>query len=106
LTVKPSTRPVPARSESVGIVDAVAPGQGRHHERQELVADVGPSRFVAQIEVGIDPAREGPDAGPGWPAEEAHISHQTVIVKGRVKPVEAVRRSHLSGVLPAGSVLS
>jgi hypothetical protein len=97
---------VPARSESVGISDAVAPGQGRHHERQELVADVGPSRFVAQVEVGIDELAEAQMLGQGGRQEEARISHQTVIVKGRVNPVEAVRRSHLSGALPAGSVLS
>lgn len=40
--------------QRIGIIDAVAARERRHHQRQELVADVGPAHCRPQVEVLID----------------------------------------------------
>ncbi len=96
----------PARSQRVGVVDAVAAGERRHDERQELVADVRSAGLVAEVEVGLDEILHAEVVGQGGRQEEARVGDEAVVVEGGFQSVEAVRRSHLSGVLLGGSVLS
>ena len=43
----------PARAQHVGVVDAVAAGQCGGHQCHQLVAWVGPSRGITQIQVAV-----------------------------------------------------
>jgi hypothetical protein len=40
--------------------------------------------------------------GEGGRQKEPRVGHQAIVVEGRVEPVEAVRRSHLSGAPLSG----
>jgi hypothetical protein len=56
---------------------------------------------VAGLKLRIDKLGEAQVPGEGGRQEEPHIGDEAVGVGGHVEPIEAVRRSHRSGVLPA-----
>ena len=77
--------------ERIRVVDAVAAGERRQDEAQELVAWVRPTRHQPEVEVLVDEGLQAEVVGQGGRQEEARVGHQAVVVEGRVKPVEAVR---------------
>ena len=83
----------PARAtgpQRIGIIDDVAARERRQHQRQELVADVGPAHCRPQVEVLIDQLPEAQMLCQGGRQQEPGSGHQAVVVEGRVEPVEAV----------------
>jgi tetratricopeptide (TPR) repeat protein len=80
-----------AGPQGVRVVDAVTAGEGRHDERQELVADVRPARLVAEVEMLVDEALEVEVLGQRRRQEEPRVRHQAIVVEGRVKAIQAVR---------------
>ncbi len=80
-----------ARSEGVRVIDAVAAGERRQDERQELVAAVCLAGLATEVEVAIDELSKTQASGQGGRQEEPRVGHQAVVVEGRVEPVEAMR---------------
>ena len=80
-----------AGPQCVRVVDAVAPGERREDEGQELVADVRPTRPGTEVEVLVHQLAETEMMGQGGRQQEPRVGHQAVVVERRVKPVEAVR---------------
>ena len=80
-----------AGAQGVRVVDVVAARERRHHERQELVADVGPAGRRPEVEVLVDELPQAQVVGQRGRQEQARVGHQAVVVEGRVEPVEAVR---------------
>ena len=81
----------PTGPQRVCDVDAVATGEGRHDERQELVADVRPAGRPPEVEVFVHQLPEIEVVGQGGRQEEPRVGHQAVIVEGHIEAVEAVR---------------
>ena len=81
----------PARPERVRVGDAVAPGEGGHDERQELVAGVRPAGLGAEVEVLVNERLQAHVLGQRRRQEEPRVGHQTIVVEGRVKAIQAVR---------------
>ena len=44
----------PAGAQHVGVVDAVAPSQRRGHQRHHLVAGVGTTQCIAQVQMTLN----------------------------------------------------
>jgi hypothetical protein len=61
---------------------------------------------LPEVEVRLDQLAQAEMRGERGRQEEPGVGHQAIVVEGRIEPVEAVRRSHLSGVLPFGSVVA
>jgi hypothetical protein len=96
----------PAGPQGVGVVDAVTAGERRGDERKQLVADVRPTDHLPEVQVRLDELAQAEMGGERGRQEEPGVGHQAIVVEGRIQPVEAVRRSHLSGVLLFGSVVA
>ena len=60
----------PTGAQCVRIVDAVAPGEGRHDEGQELVTWVRPAELVTEIEMLVDETLEAKMNGQRGRQEE------------------------------------
>ncbi len=81
----------PTRAKGVCVVDAVAPGERRGDEGQELVADVRPAMRPPELKVLVDQLAQAQVVSEGGRQEEPRVGHQTVVVEGHIEPVEAVR---------------
>jgi len=77
--------------QRVRIVDAVATREGRHDERQELVARIRPAGRRAEVEVLVHQLAQAEMVSQRGRQEEPRIGHQAVIVEGHIEAVEAVR---------------
>jgi hypothetical protein len=55
----------PTRAKDVCVVDAVATGERRHDEREELVADVRPAGRPPEVEVALDELAQAEVVGQG-----------------------------------------
>ena len=55
----------PTAAQRVGVVDAVAAGQGGDHQGQQLVAGIGAARGIAQVEALLYQLRQAQVAGQG-----------------------------------------
>ncbi|GAC1669534.1 MAG: hypothetical protein NVS9B8_12400 [Candidatus Limnocylindrales bacterium] len=87
----------PAGPQGIRVVDAIAARERRHDERQELLADVRPTGFGAQVQMLVDEPLEAEVLGEGGRQEEPSIGHELRPVKHRRDAVQAVGRSHPSG---------
>src|SRR5450759_2035971 len=81
----------PAGPQGVRVIDAVTTRERRHDERQELVARVRPTGRSPEVEVLLDEILETEVCGERGRQQESRVSHQAVVVEGRVEAVEAVR---------------
>ena len=79
-----------AGAQGVRIVDRVATREGRHDEGQELVADVRRAGGAPQVEEPIDQSLQAQVEGQRGRQEEPRIGHQTIVIEGRVNPVDGV----------------
>ena len=80
----------PAGAQHVGVVDAVAVGQRRGHQRQQFVPRVGPPRRAAEVEVMVDEFPQAQVLGEGGRQEQASVVDQAVVVEGDLDTVEVV----------------
>ena len=76
---------------SVRVVDAVATGERREDEGQELVADVRPSGCGSEVQMLVDQLAQAQVLRQGGRQEQPRVGHQMVVVKGRVQAVQGVR---------------
>ena len=65
LTVPPQGAGGPAGAQHVGVVDAVAAGQRRRHQRQQLVPRVGSTRRISQVNVAVHQLTQTQMVGQG-----------------------------------------
>ena len=72
----------PAGTQRVGVGDAVASGQGRRHQGQQLVAGVGPARGTAQVNVFVHQFTQTQAEGQAGGQQQPGIGHQAVVVEG------------------------
>ena len=87
LTAQPMAPVVPAGTQHVGVVDAVAPSQRGGHQSQHLVARVRPPRGIAQVEALPDEFGQAEMPGQGGRKEQPGIGHQARIVEGDLDTV-------------------
>ena len=92
-------------AQHVGVVDAVAASQRRRHQGHHLVAGVRPARRIAQVQTLVNQLEQAQVAGQGGGKDQPSISHQAVVIKGDLDPVEVVAWQHLLGAPCFGSVL-
>jgi len=85
--------------QRVRVVDAVAPHERGHDERERLDADVRPARRGPEVDVPIEELPQAEVAGERGREQEARVGDEAGVVEGRGDPVLGVRRSHLTGVL-------
>ena len=81
----------PAGAQHVGVVNAVAAGQRRRHQRQQLVPRVGSTRRISQVNVAVHQLTQTQMVGQGDRQEQSGIGHQTVIIEGDVDAVGAAQ---------------
>ena len=81
----------PAGAQHVGVVDAIAAGQRRRHQRQQLVPRVGSTRRISQVNVAVHQFTQTQMVGQGERQEQSGIGHQTVIIEGDVDAVGAAQ---------------
>jgi len=81
----------PAGSERVCVVDAVAARERRGDEAEDLVPDVRPTDRGAEIEMRVHQFAQAEMLGQGGRQKKPGIGHQTIVVKGCVEAVGAVR---------------
>lgn len=79
-----------ARSESPG-VDAVTTGEGRHHERQELVTAVRPAGRLPEVKVLVNQLAQAQVLGQSGRQQQPGVAHQAVVVEAGLQAVEGVR---------------
>ena len=71
-----------ASTQHVGVVDAVAAGQGGGHQGQQLVSGVGPARGAAQIQIPVSQFTQTQVEGQRCRKHQPGVGYQTGIVKG------------------------
>ena len=77
----------PARPQRIGVVNAVAASQRRRHQGQHLVASVGSSGRIPQVNVAVHQFTQAQVVGQGDRQQQPRIGHQAVIIKGNVDAV-------------------
>ncbi len=79
-----------ASPQRVGVIDAVATGQGRRHQGQQLVAGIGPTRRVSQVTVVVHQFAQSQMMGQRDWQDQSSVGHQAVIVKGDLDTIEVI----------------
>ena len=80
-----------AATQGVGVVDAVAAGQGGEHQGHQLVAGVGPPGSVAQVEELVHQLIQTKAQGQSGGQQQPGIGNQAVIVKGNLDAVGGLK---------------
>jgi hypothetical protein len=80
------------RAQYVGVIYAVAAGQRRVDEGHRLVADIGPSRRIAEIDVLVEELSQSQVLGHRRRQQQSGVGHQMLVVECHVKAVEVVAR--------------
>ena len=95
LSASPASRPLKLRSvdsgQGIGVGDAVAAGERRGDQGQQLVAGVRPARCVTEVEVGVRQCAEAEPASERGGEQQARVVHEAVVVEGDVYPVGVAR---------------
>ena len=81
----------PARPQRIGVVNAVAASQRRRHQGQHLVASVGSSGRIPQVNVAVHQFTQAQVVGQGDRQQQPRIGHQAVIIKGNVDAVGVLK---------------
>ena len=81
----------PAGAQGIGVGDAVAAGERRGDQGQQLVAGVRPPRRITEVEVGVRQCTEAEPAGERGGEQQARVVHEAVVVEGDVYPVRVAR---------------
>jgi site-specific DNA recombinase len=85
-------RPGVTGAQHVGVVDGVTAGQRRVDEGHRLVAHIGPSRRIAEIDVLVEELAQSEMLGQRRRQHQTSVRHQMLVVKGHVETVEIVAR--------------
>ena len=80
----------PASAQRVGIVDAVAASQRRRHQRQHLVAGVGSTRRISQVNVVVDEFTQTQVLGQSDRKDQPSIGHQAAVIEGDLDAIGVV----------------
>ena len=80
----------PTGAQRIGVVDAVALRQRGGHQRHQLVAGVGPTRRIAQVQTLLYQLGKTDVHGQGGWEEQADIVHRALTVEGDLDAVEVV----------------
>ena len=74
-------------AQRVGVGDAVATGQCRRHQGQELVSRVGTARRTAQVNVVVHQLAQSQMMGQSDRKDQPSIGHQAVVIEGDLDAV-------------------
>ena len=80
----------PASAQRIGVVNVRlrrTTGQGRRHQRQHLVARIGPTWRISQINVMVNQLGQAQVMGQGDRKQQPRIGHQAVVVEGDMDAV-------------------
>ena len=80
----------PAGAQRVGVVDAVAAGQGGDHQGQQLVAGVGPPGSIAQVQAPVNQLGQTQVQCQGGRKDQPGLGDQAVVVEGDADAVGVV----------------
>ena len=67
--------------QGVGVVDAVATGQCRRHQGQELVSRIRPAWRISQVNMVVHQLAQSQALGQGDRTEQPGIDHQAVVIE-------------------------
>ena len=81
----------PATAQCVSVVDADAASQGGGHQGQQLVAGVGPTWGVTQVEVPVNQLRQAQAESQSGGQQKPGIGHQAVVIKGDLDAVGVLK---------------
>ena len=74
-------------AQRVGVVNAVATGQCRRHQGQELVSRVGTARRTPQVNIVVHQLAQSQMMGQSDRKDQPCIGHQAVVIEGDVDAV-------------------
>ena len=83
--------PGAAGAQGIGVSDAVAAGERRGDQGQQLVAGVRAAWRITEVEVGVRQFTEAEPAGERGGEQQARVVHEAVVVEGDVYPVGVAR---------------
>ena len=83
--------PNPASAQRVGVVDAVATGQCRRHQGQELVSRIRPTWRISQVNMVVHQLAQSQMMGQSDRKDQPSIGHQATIVEGDVDAVGVLK---------------
>ena len=89
----------PASAQRVGVVDAVATGQGRRHQGQHLVPSIRTTRCISQVNVAVHQFAQTQVMGQRDRQDQSGVGHQAVIVEGDLDALKAAQRGSIRWVL-------
>ena len=81
----------PAGAQGIGVGDAVAAGERRGDQGQQLVAGVRPPRRVTEVDAAVGELLQTEMLGERGREEQARVVHEAVVVEGDVYPVRVAR---------------
>ena len=79
-----------SRTQPVGVVNAVAASQSGGHQRQQLVAGVGPSGGIAQVNVAVRQFIQAQAQGQSGRQNQPGVGYQAMVVEGDADAVRVV----------------
>ena len=74
-------------AQRVGVVDAVATGQSRRHQGQELVSRIRPTWRISQVNMVVHQLAQSQMMGQSDRKDQPSIGHQAMIVEGDLDAV-------------------
>ena len=77
-------------AQRVGIVDAVAASQSRRHQGQHLVAGVGSTRRISQVNMVVDEFTQTQVLGQSDRKDQPSIGHQAAVIEGDLDAIGVV----------------
>ena len=80
----------PASTQPVGVVNAVATGQRRGHQRHDLVAGIGCAWGTAQVQMLINQLGQAQMQCQSGRKDQPSIGHQAGVVEGDLDAVGVV----------------
>ncbi len=80
----------PASAQRIGVINAVATGQCRRHQGQQLIPWVCPTRCISQVNAAVHQLAQSQTMGQSDRQDQPSIGHQTVVIKGDLDAVEVV----------------
>ena len=87
--------------QGIGIVDRVTAGQRRVDQRHRLVADIGASGRIAEVDMLVEELSQSEVLRQCGRQHQASVGHQTLIVEGHVETVETVTKyAHRNSAFP------
>jgi hypothetical protein len=80
-----------ARPQTVAVVDAVAAGQRRVDHRHGLLAHIGPTRGVTQVDLAVEQLPQPQVLGQRGRQNHPGVGHRVLVVEGHANGVQAMQ---------------